>query len=265
MASPILVTGGTGTLGRLLVPRLRDAGATVRVLSRRPHVAEHGVEYTIGDLMTGGGLDAAVDGVATFVHCASNYKGDPAATRNLVRAASRAGKPHLVYISIVGVDAAPIRGLARMPFGYLASKLETERIISRSGLPWTTLRATQFYDLIFMGARGLTRSPVVPVPAGMRFQPLDTADVADAMAKLALGEPAGRAPDIGGPQVMTFGDLIGTYMRVAGRRRPILQVPMPGRFARAIRNGALLVPSDATPQRAAGRRTWEEFVSARLG
>jgi uncharacterized protein YbjT (DUF2867 family) len=265
MASSILVTGGTGTLGRLLVPRLRDAGAVVRALSRRPHAGEEGIEFTIGDLATGAGLDSAVAGVTTVVHCASNYKGDPAATRNLVRAALRAGRPHIVYISIVGIDAAPIRGLARLPFGYLASKLETERIISGSGLPWTTLRVTQFYDLIFMGAGGITKLPVVPVPAGMRFQPIDTADVADAMAKLALGEPAGRVPDIGGPQAMTFADLIETYMHVSGGRRPIVQIPMPGRFARAIRNGALLVPADATPERAAGRRTWEEFLAERLG
>ena len=265
MASSILVTGGTGTLGRLLVPRLRDAGAAVRVLSRRPHVGENGVEFTIGDLMTGEGLGAAVDGVATIVHCASSFKGDPAAARNLLRAAVRAGKPHLVYISIVGIDAAPIRGLARLPFGYLASKLETERIISASGLPSTTLRATQFYDLILMGARSLTKLPVVPVPAGMRFQPVDTPDVADAMAKLALREPAGRVPDIGGPQVATFADLLRTYLRVSRRRRPIMSVPMPGKFARAIRDGALLVPADARPERASGRRTWEGFLAERLG
>lgn len=264
MASSILVTGGTGTLGRLLVPRLRDAGGTVRVLSRRPHAGGEGIEFAIGDLTTGEGLDAGVAGVATVVHCASNYKGDPAATRNLVRAALRAGKPHIVYISIAGIDAAPIRGLARLPFGYLASKLATERIISGSGLPWTILRATQFYDLILMGAGGMTKLPVVPVPAGMRFQPMDTADVADAMAKLALGEPAGRVPDIGGPQAMTFADLIRTYLRAVHRRRPILQIPMPGRFARAIRHGALLVPADATPERAEGRRTWEEFLAERL-
>jgi uncharacterized protein YbjT (DUF2867 family) len=127
------------------------------------------------------------------------------------------------------------------------------------------LRGTQFYELILMGARSITKLPVVPVPAGMRFQPIDTADVADAMARLALGDPAGRVPDIGGPQAMTFADLIRTYLRAIRRRRPIMQIPMPGMFARAIRNGALLVPADATPERAAGRRTWEEFLAERLG
>ncbi|HET9006123.1 MAG TPA: NAD-dependent epimerase/dehydratase family protein, partial [Actinomycetes bacterium] len=69
MTSPFLVTGGTGTLGRLVVPRLRDAGAEVRVLSRRPHEPADGVEFAVGDLATGEGLDAAVDGIGTIVHC----------------------------------------------------------------------------------------------------------------------------------------------------------------------------------------------------
>jgi uncharacterized protein YbjT (DUF2867 family) len=64
MTSPILVTGGTGTLGRRLVPRLRAAGRELRVLSRRPHAAEDGVRFLTGDLLTGEGIDAAVDGVA---------------------------------------------------------------------------------------------------------------------------------------------------------------------------------------------------------
>ena len=71
-----LVTGGTGTLGRLVVPRLRDAGGEIRVLSRhRPEVTE-GIEYVTGDLATGEGSDAAVAGTEIIVHCAGSAKGD---------------------------------------------------------------------------------------------------------------------------------------------------------------------------------------------
>jgi uncharacterized protein YbjT (DUF2867 family) len=105
MTSPILVTGGTGTLGRCVVSRLRDAGRHVRVLSRRSHASENGVQFVTGDLVTGEGLQPAVTGVGTIVHCASGNRGDTDATGNLVRAASScATAPHLVYISIVGVD-----------------------------------------------------------------------------------------------------------------------------------------------------------------
>jgi nucleoside-diphosphate-sugar epimerase len=93
MKSPILVTGGTGTLGRLVVRRLRDAGCDVRVLSRRSHEAEDGIWFLTGDVATGEGIEAAVDGVAAIAHCAGNAKGDAELTRNPVRAASSQPAP----------------------------------------------------------------------------------------------------------------------------------------------------------------------------
>src|SRR5215211_3724356 len=102
MAAPVLVTGGTGTLGRLVVPRLRAAGRDVRVLSRHPHDATDGVEFVGGDLGDPAGVDAALDDVGTVLHCAGSAKGDDEKARHLVRAAQRAGVGHLVYISVVG-------------------------------------------------------------------------------------------------------------------------------------------------------------------
>jgi uncharacterized protein YbjT (DUF2867 family) len=108
MTSPILVTGGTGTLGRLVVRRLRDAGCDVRVLSRRSRAAEDDIEFVTGDLATGAGIEPAVEGTEIIVHCAGTPKGNENETRNLVRAASRARARHLVYISVVGADRVPI-------------------------------------------------------------------------------------------------------------------------------------------------------------
>jgi uncharacterized protein YbjT (DUF2867 family) len=76
MTSPILVTGGTGRLGRLVVRRLHDAGYDLRVLSRRSHAANDGIEFITGDLATGEGIEPAVDGVETIVHLAGSAKGD---------------------------------------------------------------------------------------------------------------------------------------------------------------------------------------------
>jgi uncharacterized protein YbjT (DUF2867 family) len=104
MTSPVLVTGGTGRLGRLVVRRLHDAQCEVRVLTRRSRESADGIEFVVGALATGEGIEAAVDGVAAIVHCATSSRGDVDATRNLVRAASGAGTPHLVYVSIVGID-----------------------------------------------------------------------------------------------------------------------------------------------------------------
>src|SRR5215211_7686252 len=98
MKAPILVTGGTGTLGRLVVARLRDAGYGVRVLSRRGRAGgagitedEEGIEFVTGDLATDNGIEAAVEETDIIVHLAGSSKGDEVKTRNLVRAASRAG------------------------------------------------------------------------------------------------------------------------------------------------------------------------------
>src|ERR687889_1409254 len=162
MTSPVLVTGGTGTLGRLIVRRLRDAGYNIRVLSRRHHEAADGIEFVTGDLATGEGIEPAVDGAGIIVHCAGSSKGDEDKARNLVRAASRAGAAHLVYISVVGADRIPIGSrVDRAMFGYLRSKRAAEKVVEDSVLPWTTLRATQFHDLMLTVARQMAKLPMV--------------------------------------------------------------------------------------------------------
>jgi len=259
--APILVTGGTGTLGRLVVPRLQGAGHTVRVLSRRPHEDRRPVELVTGDLTTGEGIENAVRGVGVIVHCAGTAKGDEDKARTLVRAASQAGTRHLVYISVVGADRIPVTGrIDRAMFGYFASKLAAEHVVADSGLPWTTLRATQFHDLLLSTAQQLARLPVIPVPKSFRFQPIDAGDVADRLVELALGPPAGLVPDVAGPRVYELVELVRGYLRARHKRRRMLAVPIPGRAARAIREGANLAPD-----RAVGRRTWEEFLADRVG
>jgi uncharacterized protein YbjT (DUF2867 family) len=260
VTSRILVTGGTGTLGRHVVPRLRDAGCDVRVLSRRTHEAADGIEYVTGDLLKDEGIQAAVDGAGIIVHCAGSSKGDDEATRNLVRAASRAGAQHLVYISVIGVDRIPVvSGIDRTMFGYFGSKLAAERVVADSGLPWTTLRAAQFHDLLLTVARQMTKLPVISVPAGFPFQPVDAGEVAARLVELALGTPAGLAPDIAGPRVYRMADLLRGYMRACRKHRLMVPVRLPGKAARAFRAGANLAP-----ERAVGHRTWEDFLAERV-
>ncbi len=258
--SPILVTGGTGTLGRRVLPLLMDAGCVLRVLSRNGHDSPEGIAYVTGDLRTGKGIEAAVDGVTTVVHCAGASKGDDVTTRTLVRAASHAGVRHLVYISVVGADRVTVASrVDRMMFGYFASKLAAERVVAESGMAWTTLRATQFFDAFLKVAQQMTRLPVVPVAAGVHFQPVDTEEVAARLAALALGAPAGLVPDLAGPRISSMADLLRAYLRVRGRRRALVPVRVPGKAARAIRAGANLAPD-----RAVGKRTWEDFLAERF-
>ncbi|MEU8622200.1 NAD(P)H-binding protein [Streptomyces sp. NPDC048623] len=238
----ILVTGGTGTLGRLVTERLRLAGYEVRVLSR------HSQPYAV-DLREGGpALDAALDGVDTVVHCATTPRGDDDSTRNLVAAAGRAGVRHLVYISIVGVD--------RVPFPYYRTKLACEKIVEGSGLGWTILRTTQFHDLVHRFLALFAKAPVMLVLGGVSDQPIEVAEVADRLCELAAGEPAGRVPDMGGPEVHTFTHLARAYLAASGRRRPLLPVRLPGKTYRAFVAGGHL-----TPERAVGKRTFAEFLA----
>lgn len=245
MTNQLLVTGGTGTVGRIVVDRLVTAGTHVRILSRgRRHRHRTDVEHVVGDVRTGDGLDAAVDGVDTIVLCV-----DPA--QHLVAAAKRAGAPHLVYVSIVGVD--------RVPSGYYGKKLADERLIAESGLPWTVLRATQFHDLIAAMLRMLAKPPLMLLPSGWSFQPVDVREVGDQLARLALGRPVGRAPDFGGPQVLAVKDLAHSYLTMVGKRRPVVPVRFPGKVFRAYRAGGHLAP-----ERATGTITFEQYFTDQL-
>ncbi len=243
----ILVTGGTGTLGRLVTDRLRADGHEVRVLSR------HSEPYAV-DLREGGrALDTALAGVDTVVHCATTLRGgDERSAANLVAAARRAGVAHLVYISIVGVD--------RVPYGYYRSKLAVEKAVEESGLGWTVLRTTQFHDLVVGVLRVLTRVPFVVPSLGVRDQPVEVAEVADRLAALAVGAPAGRVPDMGGPEVRTFGSLARAYLDATGRHRAVVNVPLAGKAYRAFREGGHLAPGHAV-----GKVTFEEYLAARFG
>jgi uncharacterized protein YbjT (DUF2867 family) len=260
--TPILVTGGTGTLGRLVVAKLRNAGHDVRVLSRARRRADvgPGIAHVAADLTTGAGLDAALSGIEVVVHLAGSAKGDAQKASLLVPAAARAGIRHLVYISVVGDDRVPIKGrLDRAMFGYFAEKLAAGRIVRESGIPWTILRATQVHQTLFTTIQGMARLPVMPVPAGVRFQPIDAKEVADRLAELALTDPAGQVPDMGGPRVYEMVDLVRGYLQATGRHRLIFPMPITGAAAQAVRDGATL-----TPERAVGLRTWEEFLVSRV-
>jgi uncharacterized protein YbjT (DUF2867 family) len=261
MTSPILVTGGTGTLGRLVVSRLHDAGYDLRVLSRGSDAAKDGIEFMTGDLTTGEGIAPAVDGVETIVHLAGSAKGDEDKTRNLLRAASSQTRlPHLVYISVVGAERIPIAGgVDRAMFGYFASKLAAEKVVEESVLPWTMLRATQFHEGMLAVARQMAKLPVIPVPAGFCFQPVDADEVSARLVELTFGEPSGLVPDMGGPRVYGAAELLRGYLRATKQRRLIVPVWLPGKAAREFRAGANLAFEQAV-----GQRTWEEFLAEKL-
>ena len=240
-------------LGRQIVERLRSKSARVRVLSHS------GWPGTLrGDLLTGEGLERAVRGVDAIIHCATSPFRKPRGvdmegTGRLLRAAAKAGVSHCVYISIVGIDRAA-------SYPYYGIKLDTERVVKDSPVPHTILRATQFHDLILMTMRFLDQLPLMPIPGGFLGQPIDSGEVADRMVELALSEPAGRVPDVGGPEIRTLEDAARIYLDAMGSQKQILKLPFPGKTARAFRDGTLTCPENRY-----GKIRWEEFLRANRG
>jgi uncharacterized protein YbjT (DUF2867 family) len=245
-AQEVLVTGGTGTLGRRLVERLRERDREVRVMSRggRPGTAW-------GDLLTGEGVGEAVRGVGTVVHLATDprkaRRADVGGTERLLREAAAAGVRHFVYVSVVGAD--------RNPFSYYRAKLDAERAVERSEVPWTLLRSTQFHEFVLGLLGSSDRLPFAVVPKGFLLQPVDAGEVAGRLVELALSEPAGRVPDFGGPEVRTAAQLARSYRGAKGLGKGVLEVPVPGGAARAFREGAQVAPGSAR-----GTISWEEFL-----
>jgi len=253
----VLVTGGTGVLGCELAPRLAAAGYTVRIMSRGPRRADADAkaQWAQADLETGEGLAEAVAGADLIIHCATSPMGrtqqtDVRGTELLLQHARASGQPHLFYISIVGID--------RVPLGYYKAKLAAEKLVEGSGLPWSILRATQFHTLIDRFLRTLIRLPLALLPTDFKFQPIDPAEVADRMVEFIAGGPSGRLPDLGGPEILSFGDLARAWLKARRRRALLVHLPLPGKTATAFRRGY-----NCTPENAYGRVTWEQWLRRR--
>ncbi|MEU4193992.1 SDR family oxidoreductase [Kribbella sp. NPDC026611] len=223
----ILVTGGTGTLGRPAVKQLRAAGHEVRILSRTP-----GPDRVVGDLNAGTGLAAAADGVDVIVHLATSQgRRDVDQTRHLLSVAPSTA--HVIAMSIAGVD--------QIPLPYYRAKLAAERVVAESGVPYTILRATQFHDLIDLVFRAERFLPALLAPT-ITLQPIAVEEVAVRLAELAA-QPAvqGRAPDIGGPERLPVTELAKLWKQARGVRRPVVPLRLPGKIFRAFAQGKATV------------------------
>ncbi|GMU40992.1 MAG: nucleotide-diphosphate-sugar epimerase [Chloroflexota bacterium] len=252
-AMSVLVTGGTGRLGRVLLPHLVTEGFTVRALVRRPEaVLPPGVTAALGDLGDGQGLADALVDVDHIVHLASGSAGgdteaiDIGGTARLIEAARTAGAPHLLYLSIVGID--------RTPLPYYAVKVRVEEQIAASGLPWTSLRTTQFHELIAEWME--RRAPVFA--RGVPFQPVSTADVSGEVVRLLRAGPANGIVEFAGPEVLTSEALAATFATITGAAPLDLGDPAPGTAAAAFAGGGLIAPEHAR-----GRETWAEWLRTR--
>ncbi|MFY1573727.1 SDR family oxidoreductase [Verrucosispora sp. WMMD703] len=252
----VLVTGAGGRLGREALPRLVDAGFEVRATSRRPRTGS-GVRWVVADLTTGEGIAAAVTDVDAVLHLASSptrqtHQIDVLGTRRLVDAAAGAGVQHLVYVSIVGVD--------RVPYSYYRHKLAAEQVIADGKVPWTVLRATQFFPFIDEMLRLSSKIGPVIGDRAVLAQPVDPGEVADKLVELLRAGARGGIVEYGGPEVQRFDEAVRAWRQARGSRRPLLPIRFPGRLGRELRGGGLV--TDAQPT---GRRTWVDYLSDTYG
>lgn len=237
----ILVTGATGTLGTPTTAQLTAAGHDVRALSRRT-----GPGLTTGDLLTGEGIPEAIAGVDTVVHLATG-RNDVGQGEAAISAARATGVAHFVLISIVGIE--------KIPLGYYDGKVEIERTLEASGVPFTILRATQFHQFVAAIFGSQRFSPVTLAPR-FSFQPISTDEVAARLVELVGAEPSGRVADIGGPEQRTAHDLAEAWKAATRSRRPIWSPRMPGRTVAGFAAGHNLVPGEPY-----GVVTFEEYLA----
>ena len=254
----ILITGGTGHLGRKVVRSLITKGCKVRVLSTKTGLHDkHGnVTYYTGNLSENTGLKEAVDGVDTIIHCASNPKNfqqaDVEGTKNLLKAIAGNSIKHFVYISIVGID--------KSSFPYYQAKLEIEKMLSGSGLPCTIVRTTQFHHFVLNRIQDLIsenagNKSVLKIPQGLKFQSISTHEVADLLAELSLQTPKGLLPDFGGPEVLSFEDMTAEYLEAFQLHRKIQPEATDNICHEVFRSGINLCPGNTF-----GKQTWEMFL-----
>ena len=242
----IAVAGGTGWVGRRVVESVRRLGAEPIVIARSRGV----------DLTTGRGLDdvlAGVDAVIDVTNIVTQNRRRAirffeTSTRHLLEAEERHGVGHHLLLSIVGID--------RVGMGYYQAKQAQEDVVRQGQVPWTILRATQFHDLVVALFAVQRVTPVVLAPS-FAVQPIAVDDVAGRLVELAGSTPAGRVPDIGGPEVRRLPDLARVWQRSVGSRRPVVPLTLPGRVFGGYAAGANLVPG--VPY---GRITFEEHLAA---
>ncbi|GAA4949058.1 SDR family oxidoreductase [Streptomonospora halophila] len=235
----VLVTGATGYIGGRLVPELLEAGHTVRCMARsveklRDHPWRGEVEAVGGDVLDPAGLDEALDGVDAAYYLVHSMGGgaafaerDARGARNFAAAAERAGLSRIVYLG----GHAPDRGRSS---SHLASREEVAGILLDSAVPAAVLRAAVIIgsgSASFEMLRYLTeRLPVMTTPRWVRtrVQPIAVRDVLRLLVGAAeLPREVDRGFDVGGPEVLTYAQMIRRFARIAGvGRRLILPVPV---------------------------------------
>jgi uncharacterized protein YbjT (DUF2867 family) len=209
----IVVIGGTGLIGSKTVPILRDAGHEVIAASPRSGI----------NAITGEGLNEALTGADVVIDLANSPSFEDKAvleffetsSRNLLVAEAAAGVRHHVALSIVGIERSPDNG-------YFRAKVAQEKLIVTSGVPYTIVRSTQFFEFLGGIADSSADGNVVRVSPGL-FQPIASDDVAAAVADVGMAPPRNGIVEIAGPERAPFDEFIARYLKAVGDPREVVR------------------------------------------
>lgn len=249
----IVVIGGTGLIGRKLVELLRDRGADAV-----PASPSSGVNS-----VTGEGLAEVLRGADVVVDIPNSPSFEDAAvlnffersTGNLVAAGKEAGVKHYLVLSIVGAD--------RMPnIGYMRAKVAQERIVTESGIPFTIVRATQFFEFVSALADGATQGDTVTL-SDVLMQPTAAADVSAALADVAEAEPVNGIVELAGPEQLRLDDLARRLLEARGDVRHVVTDHNAGYFGGAVTDTSLIPGQDPRlPEQRTGATRYSTWLTA---
>jgi uncharacterized protein YbjT (DUF2867 family) len=243
----IVVAGGSGTLGRVVVEAVREAGHVAVPISRQSGV----------DFINGTGLVDAIRGASAVIDASATTSTSTKesvrffgnVTRNLLAAEREADVPHHVAISIIGA--------AKVNANYYAGKAVQEQILMAERGSWSMLRTSQFHEFAQQIVAHGKMGPLQVVPK-MFSQPIAAREVAAELVSIAAGDPRGLEPDLAGPQEERMADMIRRYLPSTGQHRPVVEVPLPGAWGRGMRDGSLLPLAGARH----GQQTFDEWLKA---
>lgn len=229
----LVIIGGTGLIGSKLVTTLREQG----------HEAVAGSPHTGVNTLNGEGLGNALQGASVVVDVSNSPSFEEAvamtffstSTNNLLRYEASAGVKHHVALSVVGMELLP-------GYGYFHAKLAQENLIKESSIPYSIVRATQFFEFVnTIAARG-TEGNIVRLPPVL-IQPIAADDVATALAKIAVGTPVNGTVEIAGPETFRLDELIRQGLSASQDPRTVVADPQ-ARYFGAIASERSLVPAD---------------------
>src|SRR5688572_15617537 len=243
----IVVIGGTGLIGSKTVAILRQRGHEVLAASPQSGI----------NTITGEGLKEAMAGTQVVIDLANSPSFEDRAVleffetsgRNLLAAEIAAGVRHHVALSIVGTDRTP-------QDGYFRAKVAQEKLIEKSGIPYTIIRATQFLEFLGGIAASSTDGNMVRLSPGL-FQPIAADDVAAIVAEVALAAPRSGIVEIAGPERAPFNEIVARYLKALGDPRAVVSDPEARYFGGRVEERSLVPLGEAR----LGRIGFDEWLS----